>query len=174
MLSCTNGGKTFFKKKDLNEYFVILPVLRYCLRYPQASSTNIKRVYSFFMNLTRYTTISQDNNNIRLAIDAIDKLPSTDICSLLEVFEQVNKTYILTHEEELRLRILNNLFSDDVRRELEAIFDEISQHPVLNGRIECLITWSGGISNFNLDLFKTNVELFRCVFNTPVRDSASN
>lgn len=165
LLSCTNGGKPFFKKKDLNEYFVILPVLRYCLRYPQASSTNIKRVYSFFMNLTRYTTISQDNNNIRLAIDAIDKLPSTDICSLLEVFEQVNKTYILTQEEELRLRILNNLFSDDVRRELEAIFDEISQHPVLNGRIECLITWSGGISNFNLDLFKTNVELFRCVFN---------
>lgn len=165
LLSCTNGEKPFFKKKDLNEYFVILPVLRYCLKFPNASSANIKRIYSFFMNITRYTTISQDNNNIRLAIDAIDKLPSPDICSLLDVCEQVNKSYILTHEEELRLRIVNNLFADDERRELEAIFDEISQHPVLNGRIECLISWSGGVSNFDIDLFKTNVELFAWVFN---------
>ena len=165
LLSCTNGGKPFFKKKDLNEYFVILPVLRYCLKFPNASSASIKRIYSFFMNITRYTTISQDNNNIRLAIDAIDKLPSPDICSLLDVCEQVNKTYILTHEEELRLRIVNNLFADDERRELEAIFDEISQHPVLNGRIECLISWSGGVRNFDIDLFKTNVELFAWVFN---------
>lgn len=165
LLSCINGGKPFFKKKDLNEYFVILPVLRYCLKFPNASSASIKRIYSFFMNITRYTTISQDNNNIRLAIDAIDKLPSPDICSLLDVCEQVNKTYILTHEEELRLRIVNNLFADDERRELEAIFDEISQHPVLNGRIECLISWSGGVSNFDIDLFKTNVELFAWVFN---------
>ena len=165
LLSCTNGGKPFFKKKDLNEYFVILPVLRYCLKFPNASSANIKRIYSFFMNITRYTPISQDNNNIRLAIDAIDKLPSPDICSLLDVCEQVNKTYILTHEEELRLRIVNNLFADDERRELEAIFDEISQHPVLNGRIECLISWSGGVRNFDIDLFKTNVELFAWVFN---------
>lgn len=165
LLSCINGGKPFFKKKDLNEYFVILPVLRYCLKFPNVSSASIKRIYSFFMNITRYTTISQDNNNIRLAIDAIDKLPSPDICSLLDVCEQVNKTYILTHEEELRLRIVNNLFADDERRELEAIFDEISQHPVLNGRIECLISWSGGVSNFDIDLFKTNVELFAWVFN---------
>ena len=165
LLSCINGGKPFFKKKDLNEYFVILPVLRYCLKFPNASSASIKRIYSFFMNITRYTTISQDNNNIRLAIDAIDKLPSPDICSLLDVCEQVNKTYILTHEEELRLRIVNNLFADDKRRELEVIFDEISQHPVLNGRIECLISWSGGVSNFDIDLFKTNVELFAWVFN---------
>lgn len=165
LLSCTNGEKPFFKKKDLNEYFVILPVLRYCLKFPNASSANIKRIYSFFMNITRYTTISQDNNNIRLAIDAIDKLPSPDICSLLDVCEQVNKSYILIHEEELRLRIVNNLFADDERRELEAIFDEISQHPVLNGRIECLISWSGGVSNFDIDLFKTNVELFAWVFN---------
>lgn len=165
LLSCTNGEKPFFKKKDLNEYFVILPVLRYCLKFPNASSASIKRIYSFFMNITRYTTISQDNNNIRLAIDAIDKLPSPDICSLLDVCEQVNKSYILTHEEELRLRIVNNLFADDERRELEAIFDEISQHPVLNGRIECLISWSGGVSNFDIDLFKTNVELFAWVFN---------
>ena len=164
LLSCTNGGKPFFKKKDLNEYFVILPVLRYCLKFPNASSASIKRIYSFFMNITRYTTISQDNNNIRLAIDAIDKLPSPDICSLLDVCEQVNKTYILTHEEELRLRIVNNLFADDERRELEAIFDEISQHPVLNGRIECLISWSGGVRNFDIDLFKKNVELFPWVF----------
>lgn len=165
LLSYANGGKPFFKKKDLNEYFVVLPVLKYCLKYPNASSTNIKRVYSFFMNLTRYTTISKDNNNIRLAIDAIDKLSSSDICSLLEVREQVNKTYILTHEEELRLQVLKNLLSNDVRRDVEMIFDKISQHPVLQGRIECLIVWSGGVSDFNLDLFKTNVELFGWVFN---------
>lgn len=165
LLSCANGGKPFFKKKDLNEYFVILPVLRYCLKYPNASSTNIKRVYSFFMNLTRYTTISQDNNNIRLAIDAIDKLPSSDICSLLDVSEQVNKTYILTHEEELRLQVLKNLFSDDIRRDVEMTFDKISQHPVLQGRIECLIVWSGSVRDFSIDLFKTNVELFGWVFN---------
>lgn len=165
LLSCTNGGKPFFKKKDLNEYFVILPVLRYRLRFINASSTNIKRVYSFFMNLTRYTTISQDNNNIRLAIDAIDKLPSFDICSLLDVSDQVNRTYILTHEEVLRLQVLKNLLADDIRKDVEMIFDKISQHPVLQGRIECLIEWSGGVSDFNIDLFKTNVELFGWVFN---------
>lgn len=165
LLSCTHGEKPFYKKKDLNEYFVILPVLRYCLRYPNVASTCIKRVYSFLLNLTRYTPISQDNNNIRLAIEAIDKLPSPDICSLLDVREQVNRTYILTHEEELRLKILSNLSAEDMRREVEFVFDKISQHPVLQGRIECLIAWSGSVDGFNIDHFKTNAQLFEWVFN---------
>lgn len=84
LLSLSNPLKPFSVKKNLNEYFILLPVLRYCVKYKDATSLDIKRVYTFFENLARYTPIASSNDNILHAIKAIDEMPSSDIISLLK------------------------------------------------------------------------------------------
>lgn len=160
-----------YAKKNLNDYFVILPVLRYCVKYPNATALDIKRVYAFFENLKRYKTIAKETNNILLAIQAIDKMPNLDIISLLQVKDTVDKTYILTAEEELRLEIYKRFTTE--RCEIENVFNEISSHPVLQGRIECLIKHFENVKesetfdfgSFDFDVFQKYVEVFKRLFN---------
>lgn len=162
LLSVSNPLKPFSVKKNLNEYFIILPVLRYCVKYKDATSLDIKRVYTFFENLARYTSIASSNDNIFHAIKAIDEMPSSDIVSLLKVSEKVNSFYVLTPEEKKRLEIYaNNL---DSRCEIEEAFNAISSHPVLQGRIECIIHWATMDGKFYLSLFQQYASVFNVLF----------
>ena len=162
-----------YAKMNLNDYFVILPVLRYCVKFPKAKVLEIKRVYAFFENLKRYKTIVKENNNILLAIQAIDKLPTSDIISLLQpqVKDNIDKTYILTTEEKLRFEIYKRFPTK--RCDIEEAFNAISSHPVLQGQIECLIKHFEDVkesedfdfSSFDFDVFKKYVEVFMHLFN---------
>lgn len=149
-------------KYELNEYFIILPVLYYKLRFKDASLLQIKRVYSFFNNLKLYTDIRVDNNNLVHALHAIDKLPNIDICSLLNVKDEINTTYILTPEEEMRLRILRN--AGDKRENIEDSFENFSAHKIINGRISYILQWSGGEDNFDFTEFTKYRDIFEETF----------
>lgn len=162
LLSLSNPLKPFSVKKNLNEYFILLPVLRFCVKYKDATSLDIKRVYTFFENLARYTPIASSNDNILHAIKAIDEMPSSDIISLLKVSEKVNSSYVLTPEEKLRLEIYTKY--PDHRCEIEDAFNAISSHPVLQGRIECLIQWATMDGKFNLALFQKYANVFNVLF----------
>lgn len=162
LLSLSNPLKPFSVKKNLNEYFILLPVLRYCVKYKNATSLDIIRVYTFFENLARYTPIASSNDNILHAIKAIDEMPSSDIISLLKVPEKVNSSYVLTPEEKKRLEIYTN--HPECRCEIEEAFNVISSHPVLQGRIECMIQWATMDGKFNLALFQKYANVFNVLF----------
>lgn len=169
LLSVPQGGKY-----DLQDYFVILPALSYFLKFKDNPDIEeaTKSVYRFFQNLKRYTEISVRNNNIRLALDSINKLPDSDLCSLLDIKENINKAYILTREEEVKLQILKSY--PEIRNELEEEFEKMASHEVLSGRIGCLISWSGGIEEFNFNKFKGYAEKFDAIFRRQTSDVASD
>ncbi len=157
--SCELLSVPLGKRYDLKEYFVILPSLRYFLKFNYKDG--IKSVYRFFYNLQRYTEISQANNNVLLALDSIEQMPDFNLYSMLNI-NNINRTYILTDEERIKLQILENHLN--IREDLEDEFEKMASHDVLSGRINCLIDWSGGINNFKFDDFKEYAEKFDEIF----------
>ena len=133
-----------------------------------------KRVYFFFQNIRRYTKISVDSNNIIFALLAVEIMKEhgeADICSLLAWQSSIHPS-ILTKEEYSRLKVLCAFrYDEHLRRRVEEAFEDISSHPVLSGRISCLITWSGGFGNFCFTQFCEYAEKFQHMF---TKDTASN
>lgn len=152
------------KMHDLKEYFVLLPTLKHFMKFEDKEAS--KRIYRFFRNLSRYTEISTENNNVLLALRTIDIMKEKDICSLLDLKGQINTTYILTKEEEKRLTIIREKakYGEEWRNKVEKAFEEISTHQILSGRISCLIECSGGEQGFDVDKFKINVRRFESLF----------
>lgn len=155
------------KMYDLKEYFVLLPTLKYAMKFWDKETAivdreSIRRIYRFFRNLSRYTEISTENNNVLLALKTIDCMKNKDVCCLLDPEVQVSTTYILTEEEKTRLTIISKKKTDKAwRKEVENAFEEISQHPVLSGRISCLID---DIDYFDFKEFEANVKRFESLF----------
>lgn len=136
------------KKLDLKEYFIVLPTLMFVMKFPETLMTDNKiaiiRVYRYFENVARYRDVSREYDNIRLALDAVNKMPSEDICSLLEVANDISTTYILTNEEKLKLEIQSRLKEDDRRKTEDAIWSlQGTNHSnaVWNGEISQVISW---------------------------------
>ena len=157
---------------NLQDYFIILPALSHYMHFHDKEAT--KRVYLFFQNIRRYTKISADGNNIVSALLAVETMKihgDADICSLLDWKSNVHAS-ILTEEENARLTVISAFRHDEeMRRHVEEAFEGISSHPVLSGRIFCLIAWSGGGSNFSLAKFCNYAEKFRQIF---AKDRASD
>lgn len=155
------------KMYDLKEYFVLLPTLKYAMKFWDKETAivdreSIRRIYRFFRNLSRYTEISTENNNVLLALKTIDCMKNKDVCCLLDPEVQVSTTYILTEEEKTRLTIISKKKTDKAwRKEVENAFEEISQHPVWSGRISCLID---DIDYFDFKEFEANVKRFESLF----------
>lgn len=149
---------------DLKEYFVLLPTLKHFMKFEDKDAT--VRIYRFFRNLSRYTDISMDNNNVLLALETIDRMKDKDVCSLLELESMVNTTYILTDEEKERLSIIRENAKDETwRKDVEKVFEDISTHSVLSGRIRCLIACNLDDSHtFDFQGFKTDVQRFKTLF----------
>lgn len=97
-----------------------------------------------------------------MALKTIDCMKNKDVCCLLDPEVQVSTTYILTEEEKTRLTIISKKKTDKAwRKEVENAFEEISQHPVLSGRISCLID---DIDYFDFKEFEANVKRFESLF----------
>lgn len=145
---CQLFGSPLSKKLDLKEYFIVLPTMAFVLKFRETLATDnmraIIRVYRYFENLARYRDISRENDNIRLALDAVSKMPSEDICSLLDIADNISTTYILTNEEKMKLVILTRLTENDRRRTEDAIWSlQGTNHSnaVWNGEISQIISW---------------------------------
>lgn len=161
------------KMYDLKEYFVLLPTLKYVIEFSDKATIvdkeSIIRIYRFFKNLSRYTEISIENNNVLLALRTIDLMKEKDgkdICNLLDLEGQVNTAYILTEEEKTRLTIIREKAIDKAwRKEVENAFEDISTHQIFSGRIHCLIDCSlDDTHTFDFQRFKANVQRFEALF----------
>ena len=155
---CQLSQSPLSKRLDLKEYFVILPTLYYIIRYPNADNLNIVRVFKFFKNLSNYTAVNQENDNIRLALYAIEQLPNQDIISWLSVSDLLNKSYVLTEEEEVKLTILQSEKDLSKRKIFEEAFWKLQfenkSSGVWSGRIGIVIKWAYSDSGFDVDIFE--------------------
>lgn len=166
-------------ERSLVNYFAWLPTLWHHIKFSSSDRTiseqESKRVYRFFKNISRYTVISTENNNIYWALNTIEKMKDADICSLLDIESELNKAYILTEEEKIQLKIIRNYIAlPDKREEIEDEFENISSHKVLEGEIRCLIKWSGGVENFMFEEFKKYVNIFKKVLPDTKREDVKD
>lgn len=160
-LSLTCSGK-FSKQKDLNVYFVILPLIKYLMEHSSAKNIDIKRVYEFLCNITRYTVISSQENQIADAVNVLSELKGNDICGLLDMDAKAHK--ILTEEELIRLKIYRD--NNENRENIEQLFYEMSTRKVLKGKISVIIAWAGckGSGKFDIAKFASIKDKFKQLF----------
>lgn len=164
-MSLTVSGE-FSKQKDLKVYFVILPLIKYLMEHSSAEDVDIKRVYEFLYNITRYTVISSQENQIADAIHVLSELKGNDICGVLDMKREDHK--ILTDEEWLRLGIYKD--NEDKRENIERLFNDMSKssvYPVLHGRISTIIKWAGYKKRgdaFDIDTFTSIKIKFKQLF----------
>lgn len=162
------------KKRILSQIdcFTLLPVIAYVDKFHEENSLDVKRVYQFFKNISRYQSISIDNKSIYNAINAILLLPDKDITSLVEA-DKISK-HILTNEEERKLKILKD---NPRREEIEQLFwsvqsqAEIPCHKIWKGQISPLIEWSMVDGEFHFEKFKSYTTLFDKVFKGQCNDN---
>lgn len=150
------------KRYNLNDYFVILPTLLHYIKFRQKSE--VVRVYRFFNNLRRYTTVSNEGMSIANALAAVEMMPNADIVSLLDVKESVSRT-VVTDEEERKLTLLGKYKDNSLlRKEIEDEFERAARHEVWNGQISCLLSWCISDGEFNLKDFKKYVGDFENMY----------
>ena len=81
-------NQTHYTQKDL---YSILPTMLYCKNNIDATDVDVQRIYHLFYNMGRYRTVTRSSQNEAIRVPAyrscqlVNKLPSKDILSLLEV-----------------------------------------------------------------------------------------
>lgn len=112
-----------------------VPCVAYALRWPEASATELRRIWRFFSNVMRYQ--KPGKNEDELACKLIAAMPSADVLSILEV-GRAHERYANDEEREKLRLIRANL---PHRAEVEALLQKGEDHPMLNGRMARLIAW---------------------------------
>lgn len=154
LLSPKFNAKTNNSILEQNEYYVLLPVLKYIYQNHTANKADetfrrkVKRVYEFFNNTIRIPNVAKSVNSlVREALYIVDQLKDHDILSILDM-EKVSDV-IITDEERLKLQILRD--NPDKRLEIEEMFWMLQEKPIWNGEIMPILNWASENQVFSYD-----------------------
>lgn len=122
------------------DMFVVLPVVRYIEKWglTSADKVRIKEFTDLLRNVTRYQRVSPQGSDMESACRMIDRMTSSDVTSLLNIPESVAPK-ILSDEEKTKLRVLADNPTDRYR--VEQMLRKGERHPLLNGRLQKVISW---------------------------------
>lgn len=150
--------------------FQLLPLIEYCKIWgiPQKNDRNLLRLYQYLHNLARIDNVKKAVND--LVFDAINIAKSCeDIIKLIDENLQWNiSNMLLTKEERLKLEILKS--NPSMREDIENYFWQAQScrdkpcHYIWSGQILPLIEWSIENNRFDLEKFKTYLNVFDNVF----------
>lgn len=144
MLAPNNDGN------DLIDWFVLLPVIKFIKRFGNDDERAIIRIYKFFSHISKIENVSKAVKELLpKAIDLINKMPSKDICSILDL-DEISET-LISEEERKKLNLYKNAKN---RIDLENYFWEVEEKDLWNSEINILIQWSTTKENFDFELFK--------------------
>ncbi len=160
--------------KNVNSLFWLYPLLMYADKYSDCSKIELKRVFEFFHNCTRFIPKNQLNseNNARVTKLMQEFLNDdySDIVDLLH-FEGEYST-ILTKEEVAKLQIYKHF--TDRREEIENAFWDLQKHRYVKGGIAFLWKYidfdEDAISDFDIDKFIKYADNFKEIFEVEIDD----
>lgn len=140
---------SFFTQKEL---YAIVPVIRYCLDNKRSTDEDIKRVYHFFSNLSRYRDVWRSKEEkdgqviwhspIFHAKNLVAGMTSTDYLCLKERLND--------KEASLKIDMISKIGDDGQRKALELLFAEAEATDIFNGQIAILVSWSHSLESFRL------------------------
>ena len=131
--------------------FELLPLIKYVEKFGlNIEEEEIIRVKHFFKNLAKIENVSRAANELLpKAIEIINKLPSSDIASILDVEDAVSKQ-ILTDEEKEKFKLYRDSHN---REDLERKFWNAEKHDIWNAEIHPLIKWAETRGQFSVSEF---------------------
>lgn len=154
ILSPRFNAKTNNSILEQNEYYVLLPVLKYIYqnldsvknKTDETFRRKVKRVYEFFNNTIRISNVAKSVNSlVHEALYIVEYLQDNDILSVLDI-DKVSDI-IITEEERLKLQILRN--HPYKRKEIEELFWLLQEKEIWNGEIMPIIKWATENHDFN-------------------------
>lgn len=136
------------------DWFRVLPLIKYIKKWGSSNLKEIKRIHHFFYNLAKIDNVGKAISDLLPeSLRIIDEMPTSDICSLLEISD-ISKI-ILTDEEKFKLEIYRN--NPQIREQLEENFWQAEDTELWNGEIKTLLLWSSkgklNVKNFSFDKF---------------------
>lgn len=120
--------------------FAILPTLQYCYKYIGcAKQIDVKRLYHFFCNLSRYVDLSRPAGPVGTALALVNSMNDKDVVCLKE-----NQALRDREEERRKLALLADANN---RENMELLFAQAENNNIFNGQIIILLQWA----NNNMD-----------------------
>jgi len=157
------------------EYVKLIPMLMYAEKYPNSETIEIKRFARFFLNTTRFDTVSKNPYNSVVDIIRLSNLffenGFTDITNITDFAE--NYKSILTDEEVAKLSIYKQS-SDELRQKIETAFWRAENYKFCDGTValiwDCINFDKGDLSSFDIQKlsdFNDCLNNFIALFDSP-------
>lgn len=160
--------------------FVVLPIIEYINRHPNANDISIKRLYEYLRNLIRINNVSKSVNTL---VEEVVEIAAkcNNITDILSPSLKVSGT-ILTDEERLKLNLMLNPPTPASREEIDVLLWEAQNHTVdggtnlFGGEIKPLLIWSSKSGtldavDFRLDLFKYYLKVIEKKLNDDISNN---
>ncbi|MBE6325572.1 MAG: DUF262 domain-containing protein [Bacteroidales bacterium] len=148
-------NQTHYTQKDL---YSILPAMLYCKNNIDATDVDVQRIYHLFYNMGRYRPVTRSSQNEAIRVPAyrscqlVNKLPSKDILSLLEV------NSFDVDEEKTKLSFICKYKENESQRcHIEELFACAENFKIYAGKISTLVNWSE-LSIEKLDFFYNKIK----------------
>lgn len=124
------------------QLYALLPTIRYCERFTEATDEEIRRFY----HILRVTAGYQDVNNrkdkdgridapAKRIIDIVNDMASRDVLCLKDSDR-------LSEHEQMKLRLIDANIND--RAKVEQYLSDAEQNPIFNGRLRIVLDWCNG------------------------------
>lgn len=135
--------------------YVLMPLLKYLEKFPDASDAEQRREFEIFKNMARYRTINRDARYntapAYLAMKIVEVQADKDTFSLIKNGLDGNEEYMIEERSKLQF-IRNNVLelsncNEDpniIRNKIEESIWQIQSSPIYGGKIKDLIEWSNG------------------------------
>ena len=160
---------------DAIEYVKLIPMLMFAEKYPTCETAEIKRFARFFLNATRFGTVSKSPYNSTVDIVRLSNLffenGFTDITNITDFAE--NYKGILTDEEVAKLSIYKQS-SDDLRQKIEIAFWRAENYKFCDGTValiwDCINFDKTDLSSFDIERlsdFNDCLNNFIALFDNP-------
>jgi uncharacterized protein with ParB-like and HNH nuclease domain len=160
---------------DTKEYIKLIPILMYAEKYQDSDVIKIKRFARFFLNITRFETISKNPYSSTVDVIRLSTLffenGFTDITDIINFSDKYKS--ILSEEEVAKLSIYKQS-PDDLRQEIENVFWQAEDYKFCDGKIwliwDCINFDKTNLSSFNIQKlsdFKGCFDNFKTLFDNP-------
>ncbi|MCH5239581.1 MAG: DUF262 domain-containing protein [Muribaculaceae bacterium] len=135
--------------------YVIMPLLKYLEKFPDASDFELRREFEIFNNMARYRSINRDSRYntapAYLAMKIVEAQSNKDTFSLINRGLEGNEDYMVEERHKLQF-IKNNVVAlsdkdghydlNSERNKIEQSIWKIQSSPIYGGKIKNLLQWS--------------------------------
>ena len=125
------------------QLYALLPTIRYCEHFPDATDEEIRRFYHVFLITAGYQDVSNRKEKdgrmdapAKRIMQIVDDMTSKDVLCL-------KNSDKLSEHEQMKLRMIDANIND--RANVEKYLSDAEQNPIFNGRLKVILDWCNNL-----------------------------